>query len=264
MRYTFGTNETAAKRLQKMAEVFNPHSAQFIKKYAINPVISALDLGCGPGFTTQMLYMCVKARQVYGFDLSEEFIASAMERFGNCIFVKCDITRPPFIIKPKLMYMRFLLSHLPDPIGFLNNCTGELANNGLILVDELEAIETDIDVFKKYLSINKGLVQSAGAELFVGERLSKGKYKAEVLANEYVRIPVKNCDAAAMFYPNTQDIWEKEDYVLDSLSFSQRKEISMEISEIMNSGDEEGGITWKMRRIALKNIGYDSYFEMFI
>ena len=43
MRYTFGTNEIAARRLEKIAEIFNPHSSEFIKKYAGKPVVSAAE-----------------------------------------------------------------------------------------------------------------------------------------------------------------------------------------------------------------------------
>jgi trans-aconitate 2-methyltransferase len=264
MRYTFGTDKMAAGRLEKMAEVFNPYSASFIKKHAKYPVGSAVDLGCGPGFSTHMLFMSVQAKQVYGFDNSEDYICEAINRFNHCIFVRHDLSFTPFLFKPDIMYARFVLSHLPNPVKFVNMWANELKLNGMIFIEELEAIETNIDVFKKYLTVNEGLIASQGANLYVGSELSKGDYDADILVNESFKFPVRNHDAAAMFYPNTINIWEREGYVLNRLSFNERKEVSAKILEIMGSNDESFGITWTMRRMVLKNSGYGRYLELFI
>lgn len=264
MRYTFGTNDIAAQRLQKVADIFNPHSMNFIRKYAGYPVVSAVDLGCGPGFTTHMLYMALSSREVYGLDNSEEFILKAMRRFEHCVFIRHDLSETPFPVSPEIMYVRFVLSHLPNPVRYLNSWSMELSHNGMLFVEEVEEIETDIPVFQRYLALNRGLVASQGSRLYVGKEISEGSYNLDVLVNECFELTVGNCDAAAMFYPNTVSIWEKERYVLDTLAPAQRREISGQMREIMNSNDKSAGVTWKMRRMVLKNTEYGQYYEMFI
>ena len=264
MKYTFGTTEIAANRLEKLAEVFNPHSSEFIKTYSGSPMVSAVDLGCGPGYTTHMLYMSVRAKEIYGMDNSDTFLYRAMDRFGHCIFVRHDLTRTPFPVKPELMYARFILSHLADPVERINTWSGELSPDGMLLVEEVEDIKTDIPAFKEYLSVNRGLVRSQGAKLYVGKDLAGGTYNGEVITNEPFELAVSNSDAAAMFYPNTKTIWEKEEYVLDTTSASQRREISEQLRELMRNKGGNSGVTWKMRRIALRNTEENQYLEWFI
>lgn len=263
-RYTFGTSETAARRLQKLSEVFNPHSQGFIRKYAQQPVASAVDLGCGPGYTTHMLYMASDTREIYGMDNSEEFLERAMDRFGHCVFVNHDLTETPFPVKPDLMYGRFVLSHLPSPVEQVNTWVKELSQDGALLIEEVEDVRTDVPVFKKYLSVNRGLVASQGAKLFVGKDLSRGQYSGEVVANEAAEMRISNSDAAAMFYPNTASVWKKEEYVLDTTSPSERKEIADALQEMARSRDGKSDITWKMRRIVLRNREKDPYLWLFI
>ena len=65
-------------------------------------------------------------------------------------------------------------------------------------------------VFEEYLAVNKGLVASQGASLYVGGLLADGGYDAEVLSNECVEIPVPNHTVATRFLPNTLTVWEEE------------------------------------------------------
>ncbi len=261
MRYTFGTSETALRRLGKLAEIFNPSSREFVKKYLAHPVNAVIDLGCGPGFTTQMLSTAARSGAFYGFDNSEEFLVSARELSSGGVFVNHDITKTPFPLAADALYLRFVLSHLLYPVELLNRWSREMRHDGIMLVEEVEAIETDSDVFKRYLSINNALVASQGAQLFIGKTLAHGTYDAQVSLNECVSLPVSNSDAAAMFYPNTVSIWEKEAYVRDTVSAGERKDISSALRAVMQSGDKCCGITWKMRRLVLEN---DSYRELFV
>ncbi|MBN1695402.1 class I SAM-dependent methyltransferase [candidate division WOR-3 bacterium] len=252
MRYTFGTTKKAADRLGDIARVFNPMAVEFLRKYISVEIETALDLGCGPGFTTDMIYRALKCKKVYGFDNSKEMLKYAKKQFKNCNFLFHDITNFPFPVKADFMYTRFLLSHMKNVIELVNKLINELNKGGLLFIEETEDIRTDVDVFEKYLSINRGLVASAGATLYVGKILSAGDYNAEVLYNEKTSLAVNNSTAAGWFYPNTVTIWEKEKYVLKSLSGEKRKHISNELLRIIKENGESSNITWYMRRILLR------------
>ena len=252
MRYTFGTTEAAANRLEEIAKFFNPLAHQFIRHYLSDPTSSALDLGCGPGFTTDMLSRATGCPNAYGMDKSADFLKLATARFKHCIFIEHDVTKTPFPLRTDVMYLRFLFSHLKNVVELVNQWIAELQDNGILFIEEVEDVTTEVKVFQKYLKINAGLITSQGANLYVGTTIADGIYNADVLCNECVTIPVANFEAATWFLPNTLTIWKEEQYILDNVTQAEREEISTAISQIKDSGDAREGSTWKIRRLALK------------
>ena len=252
MKYTFGTDEPAAQRLEEIARFFNPPGVAFIRNYVDGPVASAIDLGCGPGHTTDMLSSAIECPYVYGLDTSSGFLKMAVERFPRCTFVEHDIAVTPFPVQAEIMYVRFLLSHLPDVVGLVRRWTTQLLAGGKLFIEELEGVDPEVPVFKEYFAVNEALVASQGASLYVGKLLSAGVYDAEVLCNECVNIPVPNYTAATWFLPNTLTVWEEERHILENVAPARRREISGEIRRIKEAGDPRAGNTWKMRRLVLR------------
>lgn len=252
MKYTFGTDEAAARRLERIAQFFNPPAVEFISKGVDGPVGSAIDLGCGPGYTTGMLSGAIDCPDVYGLDTSPGFLKMAADRFPHCTFVEHDVTKAPFPVRAELMYVRFLLSHLRDVVDLVNFWTTQLEPGGRLLVDELEGIETEVPVFEEYLSVNEALVASQGASLYVGGNLAEGSYDSEVLCNECVEIPVPNGTVATWFLSNTLTIWKEDPFVLERVAPDRRREISDEIRRIKETGDPRMANSWKMRRLVLQ------------
>jgi SAM-dependent methyltransferase len=252
MRYTFGNTDIAAKRLEDVAAFFNPLSAEFIKKHVKGPVASALDLGCGPGFSTDMISRALGCRQTYGMDRSPEFLKTAGDRYPRYSFIEHDLTETPFPVNPDLMYARFVLTHLKDAAGLVSLWIGELSQGGVLLIEEVERIDTEVAAFKKYLEIIGALLQSQGADLFVGKTLAAGSYSADVLYNGSAIIEVANNRAAGWFYMNTLTVWDRERFIKDNFAPAETREVSDELGRIMESGDTEKGIKWKLRRLALK------------
>jgi SAM-dependent methyltransferase len=252
MRYTYGTGEVAAERLEGIAKFFNPLSYEFICRFVKGAITSAVDLGCGPGFTTNMLYNALECSHVYGIDTSPHFLALAAQKFKHCTFIEHDVTVVPFPVQADVMYVRFLLSHCGDAIALVNRWTTQLPAKGKLLIEELESIDTVVPAFKEYLEINSALIASQGASLYVGSPLGSSLYEATLLCNECIAMSVVNYQAATWFYPNTISIWEQEQYVLDRVSPLRRKNISKEILKIKESRDPAMDSTWKIRRLVLE------------
>ena len=97
-----------------------------------------------------------------------------------------DVKKVPFPIQADLMYSRFLLSHLSNVIELINLWVKELKTGGLLIVEELEGIHTDVTVFKQYIEITNALLASQKASLYVGDILAKGNYEADILSNEHI------------------------------------------------------------------------------
>ena len=252
VEYTFGTSPTAASRLEEIAKYFNPLAADLIRRFVRKPIGIAVDLGCGPGFTTNMLAGATGCLKAYGLDDSREFLDMAAQRFNHCTFLQHDITQVPFPITADVMYARFLLCHLRTPLVLVAVWMTQLKPGGLLFIDEIDAIDTDLAVFKTYLAMAEGIIAAQGASLYVGKVLGSSEYEAEVLLNEPTILPVANCQAASWFLPNTQTIWNENQYILDHLSPEERNNIGHELERLARRQDSRLDITWRLRRLVLK------------
>jgi ubiquinone/menaquinone biosynthesis C-methylase UbiE len=254
MRYTLGTDRTAALRLETLASFFNPFSRQFIQKHITAPVTWALDLGCGPGFTTAMVAEAAACPNVCGLDSSARFLKAAASRFKQCRFLKHDVSRTPFPVRADLIYARFLLTHLKNQAALVNQWVRGLNANGMLLIEETDEIDTGIAVFKKYVQVTKGMIAAQGGCLYAGRLLKDARYEAEVVYNNPVRIPVPNSICASWYYPNTVSVWKRDAYIRERVSEKERRKIAEEIREIKESGDMRQTITWTLRRLVLRKI----------
>jgi SAM-dependent methyltransferase len=252
MRYTFGHSEAAAKRLGEIAKVFNPRAAEFVRAYLPEHVGVAVDLGCGPGFTTEMLTAATGAKRVFGLDRSPDFLRMARERLPGCAFIEHDVTRTPFPYgAPEVLYARSLLSHLPGPVALVDRWADQLAPGGVLLIEELEAISTQVPVFRRYLEVNTALIASQGAELFVGKTLARGDYRNCLLCNALTGFPVPTCRAASWFLANVSTVWQTDPFIHISVPPAERESIRLDLTRLATLPPGESAIAWRMRRIGV-------------
>jgi trans-aconitate 2-methyltransferase len=252
-KYTFGTSATAAFRLEEIAKYFNPLAADLIQRFGPTSCDIAVDIGCGPGFTTDMLAAAANGQKTYGLDKSREFLEIASQRFAHCRFLEHDVTQLPFPLTSDVMYARFVLCHLREPLKLVARWITQLNPGGLLFVDEIDAVDTDLEVFKTYLAMAQGIVATQGACLYVGKALGAAEHEADALVNESVVLPVTNCQAASWFLPNTQTIWNKNEYVLEHLSPKERDAIGSELDRLQTTRDSRSDISWRLRRLVLRN-----------
>jgi len=252
-RYTFGTDDPGFHRLESIASVFNPLAAQFIRQHLDNqPRQSAADLGCGPGFTTDMLAQAVGCPSVYGLDNAPYFLQVAAAHFPAYTFIQHDLTQLPLPVQADVIYVRFVLSHLPNVVQMVNGWLTALHPGGMLFVDETESVESESEVFQRYFDTNAGMIAAQGANLWIGPTLAAGQYHAEVVASVCDRIPVENNRAAAWFLPNVATVWQTDPYVQAHLSAAEYERISTEIAGIKESGDSRLQNIWHMRRLGLR------------
>lgn len=253
MRYTFGDTITANERLKTIADFFNPLSAEFISDNLQTGIHSLLDLGCGPGYTTDMLAKTTNARSVTGIDTSDSFLDYARQKYHDYNFIKHDVRHKPLPVKADLIFSRFLLSHLKNIRHLVENWLQYLNPGGLLVIDELEAIYTQKEVFMNYLSLNDGLIKSQGADLFIGKVLTEELKGIRVIRNTSSLIPVFDHLAAKWFYPNTISIWETDEWMQSRLNVTERNKISEELLRLSKDISEKSSVTWRMRRMVLTN-----------
>lgn len=173
-RYTYGDTEVAADRLALVASIFEPTTRRFLLDARRRPPGLAIDLGCGPGFTTRLLHEATNARRTVGLDRSDAFLARARtDAPVRVTFMVHDAREVPLPSAPAdLLYCRLLLSHLVDPASVVVGWSTQLASGGLLLLDELDSIDALEPTFVNYLDqVARPVVAAQGADLYVGPLL---------------------------------------------------------------------------------------------
>src|SRR5437867_9185583 len=97
MSYVFGDSDLAAYRLRLLAEVFAPCTREFLKRAAPGRYRQAVDLGCGPAYSTHLLAETLRCDRAVGIDSSEHFISLARRSATDTMrFWLHDFTTVPF------------------------------------------------------------------------------------------------------------------------------------------------------------------------
>src|SRR5689334_6406878 len=94
-QYTFGDEASAVERLALVAAAYEPVSRPFLEAHA-RPGGVVVDVGCGPGFSTELLARTCRPRVLVGLDPSAAFLAVARVRVPAAELLVHDATMVPF------------------------------------------------------------------------------------------------------------------------------------------------------------------------
>lgn len=169
--YTFGDNDLAAARLERLAQAFAPSSADFIARARPDSVRRAVDLGSGLGLTTALL-ADITGAPVTGYERSPKYLELARRQFPGLIFRDVDVLAPPYPDRDiDLIYSRFLLTHLPTPEIVVRACVDHLRPGGRLLLEETAELESPVPALQRYYALVKEMQAHYGQELHMGRRL---------------------------------------------------------------------------------------------
>jgi SAM-dependent methyltransferase len=171
--YTFGDTDRAAARLALLANVFEPTTRSWLEALGGAAPACVVDLGCGPGHTTELVHTVLGARESWGLDASERLVARARSRLGPpFVFEVHDVTRAPMPTPPAdLAYARHLLAHLPDPAQVLRACATTMHPGGRMVLEETAGLDSPDPVFAEYYACVAEMQRHYGQDTLVGLRL---------------------------------------------------------------------------------------------
>ena len=256
--YSFGETNLAAERLRVVSEVFDPTSEAFVSETVRNRPRLVLDLGCGPGFTTRLLSRIARPKRTIGVDRSEAFLSRARaSTAAGAEYVTADVAVVPLRIadsgeQPDLIYARFLASHLPEPKQVISGWAKELEAGGLLLVEEVDSISTEVAAFDEYLKIISEVLAQHGNELFVGARLATTRWDDDlrIEVNRAVEVRPSTGQAARMFSMNLPS-WRHDPYVEATYPPDEVKRLAAELDGLTGFA-QTGRIVWQVRQISLR------------
>lgn len=257
MSYLFQDTDRAARRLQILADVFAPSSRAFMQDIVSIAPQLAVDVGCGPGYTTRLLLDTTQCVRVIGLDNSEHFLTLARRNATEHMsFVRHDVTQVPFPIEQSdLISCRFLLTHLRDPQSVIERWATQLCPRGLLLLEEVEWIQTERALFRTYLDIVAAMLEQQANRLYVGSLLDKlqmGNGLRRRVSRVY-HLPVSTVQAATLFYLNIQS-WKNQPFIQGHYSASMIEQLEYDLRELVETSTSEGEIEWGLRQLAYDRV----------
>ena len=252
-RYTFGDGDLAAERLALVAEIFDPVSRELLASAVApdQPPSLAVDLGCGPGFTTRLVADVCRPERTVGLERSEHFADLARRRHGGATveFAVHDVTRVPFPVGPAdVVFARLLLAHLPDPLGLVARWRTQLALGGVLVLDEIESMTTPPGPLRRYEDLVVALVAAEGGTMCAGPILAG--------LGGGGRCPEVDVDAAAAarMYGMNLATWRPEARRRDLAGDAELDRLADDLAELADAGAPATGgevVHWVLRQVVV-------------
>jgi trans-aconitate 2-methyltransferase len=239
--YRFGIDQSAADRLRLVARAYDPVSRSFLVAHGLPRPNVAVDLGCGPGFTTELLLEACRPEATIGLDTSGVFVAGARARLPGVRFEAHDVTALPLPGAPAdLIYARLLLAHLAEPRAVAERWRSQLAPGGRLLIEDLEGVDNPPGPLGEYEEVSAAIVRSGGGLMYAGAALSD-------LGGAVTPVTVPGALAARIYLFNVR-LW------LDTpqlpVTDAQLRDLQQGLVEISND-DHGTSVSWNVRQLVL-------------
>jgi SAM-dependent methyltransferase len=141
--YVLATGAGAVGRLLMLDDIYAPAGKRGLLKAGLKPGMRVADFGCGVGAMTRNLAKLVGPEgSVTGIDLHEPQLVAAGNlcaeySLSNVSFWKADACETRLSDNLfDLVYCRFLLIHLPDPVACLREMKRLLKPGGILFVED--------------------------------------------------------------------------------------------------------------------------------
>ena len=172
--YTFGDSDLAARRLKLLADAYAEPSRAFLSQFLPAPVKLAVDLGCGPGYSTRLLHEVARSASTVGIDDSQRYVEIARAEAQDGVRFICHdvLAAAPPVPPADLVYCRFLLTHLADPKAALCTWSELLVPRGMLLLQETSLLDSEHPTLIKYYQLVEALQAEYQQSLYIGRELA--------------------------------------------------------------------------------------------
>lgn len=169
------------ERLRVLSQVMWPGTSALFERIGIAPDANCLDVGCGSGDVTNALARLAPRGRTVGVDYDETKIQLAIadgatDVIPNLEFRVGDVFDAPADSERfDIVYVRFVLTHLPDPLAALQSLTQWLAPGGVIITEDIDFrghfCHPESAAFDRYIDWYTTAVRLRGCDPNIGPRL---------------------------------------------------------------------------------------------
>ena len=255
--YTFGDTDLAAQRLRLLASVFEPSSSQLLRTVQASGELG-VDLGCGPGYTTQLVADHVALERVVGLDQSPRLLEQAVRERGNgrLSFAQCDVSKPPFPLSPAcFLYARFLLTHLTGPADVVQAWAGAALPNACLVLEETAFMTGEHPVFARYYGHVERMQAHYGQRMYIGRELvALASSPAWSVEHSQITVsPLPAADMARLHFYNLRT-WSEDPFARASFVASELLEIGTQLEQIADGTLVAGPVSCGIGQVVLRRL----------
>jgi 2-polyprenyl-3-methyl-5-hydroxy-6-metoxy-1,4-benzoquinol methylase len=181
MTYVIRGGVEGRERLRLLSEVVAPSTRAFLAEVGIPSGASCLDVGCGGGDVTRELARAAGSEgRALGVDLDPVKVEiarreAAEQGIANAAFGAHDVRTWAPEESFDLVYARFLLTHLSDPLSLLAALRRHVRPGGVLAVEDIDFrghfSEPDCPALRRYVEVYSESVRRRGADPDIGPRL---------------------------------------------------------------------------------------------
>ncbi|MCP4383876.1 MAG: methyltransferase domain-containing protein [Hyphomicrobiales bacterium] len=179
--YVIATGQAGRDRLRVLTRVFAKTTARLLDEIGVAEGMSCLDVGCGGGDVSVELARRVgPGGRVVGLDLDVVSLEiarneAAERKLTNITYRVQDVFQSGDLGPFDIVYARFLLSHLPEPMAALARMVGTLGPGGTLAVEDVEFSAhfcyPDCPAFREYVRLYSEAARARGDDPDIGPRL---------------------------------------------------------------------------------------------
>lgn len=255
--YTFGDTDEATARLRRLAELFEPDTRDLLRRSRVRSPRLAVDLGCGPGWSTRLIREVLDPRQIVGLDASERHVAEAKRiHDAGMEFRIHDVTRTPFPIRePDALFCRFLLTHLRSPQVVLKTWAEVASPNAMLFIHETETLESDHPALHRYYELVGELQKHYGQELRVGPLLAASVETSgwQVIESER-RVSPKPASKMADLHLSNLRTWRNDEYAKQAFDPREIDSLESALKQITEDSEGNGVVVYAARQIIARRL----------
>jgi ubiquinone/menaquinone biosynthesis C-methylase UbiE len=171
------------ERLRLLARVMQPTTRALFDRVGVRAGMTCLDVGCGGGdVTIELARLVGPGGMVVGTDFDDTKLALARSeaatlQINNVEFRHAHLVDSVEEAAYDLLYTRFLLTHLPDPVGAMAKFHRVLRPGGIIVVEDIDVsgqfCYPDSPAFRRSVALYALAAERRGADPTIGRRLPR-------------------------------------------------------------------------------------------
>jgi trans-aconitate 2-methyltransferase len=254
-RYKFGDTAEAGARLRRLAELYEPETRELLQRGGGGKPQVAVDLGCGPGWSTKLLQETLRADRTVGLDSSELYITEARRIQNSRLeFQVHDITQAPFPVSvADAMFCRFLLAHQHEPGAVLSTWAKACGPDCVLFIHETESLDTDHPTLRRYYELVGKLQQHYGQTLLVGGLIEPCMKENgwRIVESECRLLEKPIGQMAELHLPNLR-MWRQDTFVREWIAEAELDALEASLAELAEDTKNKGVVVNGIRQIVAR------------